>query len=58
MAKYAPPVEVVFQAILEAVTSKSAYLRCLAGKDLETLHASKKTMSDSEFHNMMQDLTR
>ena len=58
MAKYALPVEVVSQAILEAVTSKSAYLRYLAGKDLEILHARKKTMSDSEFHDMMQDITR
>lgn len=56
MAKNASPVDVVSKAILEAVTSKSPNLRYLAGKDLETLYASKKTMSDSEFHNMMQNL--
>ena len=58
MAKNASPVDVVSKAILEAVTNKSPNLRYLAGKDVETWAASKKTMSDAEFQNMMQNLTR
>src|ERR687892_924135 len=52
MAKNASSVDVVSKAILEAVTSKSPNLRYLVGKDVETWAASKKTMSDTEFHNM------
>ena len=58
MTKNASPVDVVSKAILEAVTNKSPNLRYLAGKDVETWAASKKTMSDAEFQNMMQNLTR
>jgi len=56
MAKNGSSVDVVSKAILEAVTSKSPNLRYLAGKDVETWAASKKTMSDTEFRNMMQNL--
>jgi NAD(P)-dependent dehydrogenase (short-subunit alcohol dehydrogenase family) len=58
MAKNASPVDVVSKAILEAVKSKSPNLRYLAGKDVETWAAGKKTMSDADFHNMIQNLTR
>jgi NAD(P)-dependent dehydrogenase (short-subunit alcohol dehydrogenase family) len=58
MAKNASSVDVVSKAILEAVTSKSPNLRYLVGKDVETWAANKKTMGESEFHNMMQNLTR
>lgn len=58
MAKNASSVEIVSKAILEAVTSKSPNLRYLVGKDVETWAANKKTMGDTEFHNMMQNLTR
>jgi len=57
MAKNGSSVDVVSKAILEAVTSKSPNLRYLAGKDVETWAAGKKTMSDTEFHNMIQNLT-
>jgi NAD(P)-dependent dehydrogenase (short-subunit alcohol dehydrogenase family) len=57
MAKNGSSVEVVSKAILEAVTSKSPNLRHLAGKDVETWAANKKTMSDTEFHDMIQNLT-
>jgi NAD(P)-dependent dehydrogenase (short-subunit alcohol dehydrogenase family) len=59
MAKNGSSVDVVSKAILEAVKSKSPNpnLRYLAGKDVETWAASKKTMSDAEFHNMIQNLT-
>ena len=56
MAKSGSSVDVVSKAILEAVTSKSPNLRYLAGKDVETWAADKKTMSDTEFHNMIQNL--
>lgn len=58
MAKNASSVEIVSKAILEAVTSKSPNLRYLVGKDVEAWAANKKTMGDTEFHNMMQNLTR
>ena len=58
MTKNASRVDVVSKAILEAVTNKSPNLRYLAGRDVETWAASKKTMSDAEFQNMMQNLTR
>jgi NAD(P)-dependent dehydrogenase (short-subunit alcohol dehydrogenase family) len=58
MAKNASSVDVVSKAILEAVTSKSPNLRYLVGKDVEAWAANKKTMGDTEFHNMMQNLTR
>jgi len=58
MAKNASSVDVVSKAILEAVKSKSPNLRYLVGKDVEAWAANKKTMGDTEFHNMMQNLTR
>jgi cytochrome c556 len=58
MAKNASPFDVVSKAILEAVTTKSLNLRYLAGKDVETWAASKKTMSDTEFHGIIQGITR
>ena len=58
MAKNASSVDVVSKAILEAVKSKNPNLRYPVGKDVEAWAASKKTMGDTEFHNMMQNLTR
>jgi NAD(P)-dependent dehydrogenase (short-subunit alcohol dehydrogenase family) len=58
MAKNATSVDVVSKAILEAVKSKSPNLRYLVGKDVEAWAANKKTMGDTEFRNMMQNLTR
>ena len=58
MAENASPVEVVSKAILQAVTSKSPNLRYLAGKDVESWAANKKVMSDTEFHDMIQGITR
>jgi len=58
MAKNASSVDVVSKAILEAVKSKSPNLRYLVGKDVEAWAANKKTMGDTEFHNMMRNLIR
>ena len=57
MVKNASPVDIVSKAILEAVTSESPNLRYLAGKDVQTWAANKKTMSDAEFQNMLQGIT-
>lgn len=58
MAKNASPVDSVSSAILKAVTSRRPNLRYLVGKDVETWAANKKAMSDTEFHNTMQGLSR
>jgi NAD(P)-dependent dehydrogenase (short-subunit alcohol dehydrogenase family) len=58
MAKNASPVDSVSSAILKAVTSTRPNLRYLVGKDVETWAANEKAMSDTEFHNMMQGLSR
>jgi NAD(P)-dependent dehydrogenase (short-subunit alcohol dehydrogenase family) len=58
MAKNASPVDSVSSAILKAVTSRRPNLRYLVGKEVETWAANKKAMSDTEFHNTMQGLSR
>jgi hypothetical protein len=58
MAMNGSSVEVVAKVILEAVTSKNPNLRYLAGKDVETWAANKKTMNDTEFYNMIKDLVQ
>lgn len=58
MAMNGSSVEVVAKVILEAVTSKNPNLRYLAGKDVETWAANKKTMSDTEFYNMIKNLAQ
>jgi hypothetical protein len=57
MADNAAPADLVANVILEAVTSKEPNLRYLAGKDVETWAANKRTMSDTEFYNMMKNMT-
>ena len=58
MAKNDSPVEVVAKVILEAVTSKNPNLRYLAGKDVEAWATNKKTMSDTEFYNMIKNVAQ
>jgi NAD(P)-dependent dehydrogenase (short-subunit alcohol dehydrogenase family) len=53
MADKGAPAELVANIILEAVTSKEPKLRYLAGKDVETWAANKRTMSDAEFRSMI-----
>jgi NAD(P)-dependent dehydrogenase (short-subunit alcohol dehydrogenase family) len=57
MTKNGSPVDLVAKLILEAVTSKNPNLRYLAGKDVETWAASKKS-SETEFYNMMKNFGR
>jgi hypothetical protein len=40
--------------VLNAVTSENPSLRYLAGKDIETLIATKRNMSDEEFYSMIK----
>jgi hypothetical protein len=56
MAENGSPAELVAKVVLEAVTSENPNLRYLAGKDVETWAAKKKTMSDTEFLNMMKNI--
>jgi NAD(P)-dependent dehydrogenase (short-subunit alcohol dehydrogenase family) len=58
MAKNGSSVDIVSKAILKAVTSERPNLRYLVGKDVETWATNKKTMSDSQFHNMMQGISQ
>jgi hypothetical protein len=58
MAMNGSSVEVVAKVILEAVTNKNPNLRYLAGKDVETWVANKKTMSDTEFYNMIKNVAQ
>jgi hypothetical protein len=57
MADNGAPAELVANVILEAVTSKNPNLRYIAGKDVEVWAANKKTMSDTEFLNIMKNMT-
>lgn len=54
MLKNASSPELVAQVVLEAVTNENPNLRYFAGKDVETLSAAKRNMSDEEFHKMMK----
>ncbi|HEX5892976.1 MAG TPA: SDR family NAD(P)-dependent oxidoreductase [Nitrososphaeraceae archaeon] len=58
MAMNGSSVDVVAKIILEAVTSKNPNLRYLAGKDVEAWAANKKTMSDTEFYNMIKNVAQ
>jgi NAD(P)-dependent dehydrogenase (short-subunit alcohol dehydrogenase family) len=54
MADKGAPAELVANVILEAVSSKKEpNLRYLAGKDIETWAANKRSMSDAEFRSMI-----
>jgi NAD(P)-dependent dehydrogenase (short-subunit alcohol dehydrogenase family) len=57
MTKSGSPVDLVAKVILEAITSKNPNLRYLAGKDVETWVASKKS-SETDFYNTMRNFAR
>jgi NAD(P)-dependent dehydrogenase (short-subunit alcohol dehydrogenase family) len=56
LAKNASDAELVANIILDAATNPNPRLRYLAGKDVESWAASKKTMDEFEFFNMMKSL--
>ncbi|HET7147552.1 MAG TPA: SDR family oxidoreductase [Candidatus Nitrosopolaris sp.] len=53
MLKDGSSADVVAKVVLNAVTSKTPSSKYLAGKDIETLMESKRSMSDEEFTKMM-----
>ncbi|HXW11565.1 MAG TPA: SDR family oxidoreductase [Nitrososphaeraceae archaeon] len=56
LAKNASDAELVANIILDAATNPNPRIRYLAGKDVESWAASKKTMDEFEFFNMMKSL--
>jgi NAD(P)-dependent dehydrogenase (short-subunit alcohol dehydrogenase family) len=54
MLKNASSPELVAKVVFEAVTNENPNLKYSAGKDVETLSATKRNMSDEEFHEMMK----
>jgi short-subunit dehydrogenase len=54
MGKNASSPELVAKVVLEAVTNENPNLRYMAGKDVETLSAAKRNMSDEEFYKLMK----
>jgi NAD(P)-dependent dehydrogenase (short-subunit alcohol dehydrogenase family) len=54
MLKNASSPELVAKVVLEAVTNQNPNLRYSAGKDVETLSAAKRNLSEEEFYKMMK----
>jgi hypothetical protein len=54
MVKNASSPELVAKVVFEAVTNENPNHRYLAGKDVETLLAAKRNMSDEEFYKMIK----
>jgi NAD(P)-dependent dehydrogenase (short-subunit alcohol dehydrogenase family) len=54
LMKNASSPELVAKVVLEAVANENPNLRYLAGKDVETLLAAKRNMSDEEFYKTMK----
>ena len=54
VVKNASSPELVAKVVLEAVTNENPKLRYMAGKDMETLSAAKRNMSDEEFYKMIK----
>jgi hypothetical protein len=50
--------DVVGKVVLKAVTSENPSLRHLAGKDAEKWMEEKRSMSDEDFHKMMNQLMK
>ena len=53
MLKNGSSADVVAKVVLNAVTSETPSPKYLAGKDIETLMETKRSMSDEEFSKMM-----
>jgi NAD(P)-dependent dehydrogenase (short-subunit alcohol dehydrogenase family) len=54
MLKNASDADLVAEVVVEAATAKEPNLRYLAGKDVQQMVASKRSMSDEEFQKMMK----
>jgi short-subunit dehydrogenase len=56
LAKNGSSVDLVARVILDAVTNPNPNLRYLVGKDVEAWAASKKSMNETEFFNMIKNI--
>ncbi len=57
LAKNGSSAGLVAKVILDAATSPNPRLRYLVGKDVEAWAASKKSMDESEFFNMIKKIS-
>lgn len=57
LAKSGSSADLVANAILDAATNPNPRLRYLVGKDVEAWAASKKSMDESEFFNMIKKIS-
>lgn len=57
LAKSGSSAELVANVILDAATNPNPRLRYLVGKDVEAWAASKKSMSENEFFNMIKKIS-
>lgn len=57
LAKSGSSADLVANVILDAVTNPNPRLRYLVGKDVEARAASKKSMDESEFFNMIKKIS-
>jgi NAD(P)-dependent dehydrogenase (short-subunit alcohol dehydrogenase family) len=57
LAKSGSSVDLVARVILDAVTNPNPKLRYLVGKDVEAWAASKKSMDETEFLNMIKNIS-
>jgi NAD(P)-dependent dehydrogenase (short-subunit alcohol dehydrogenase family) len=54
MTENGSDVKLVAQVVLDAIKSKEPQLRYVAGKDMEAWAEARKSMSDSQYYNMMK----
>ncbi len=57
LAKSGSPVDLVARVILNAITSPNPNLRYLVGKDVEAWAAGKKSMNETEFFDMIKNIS-
>jgi NAD(P)-dependent dehydrogenase (short-subunit alcohol dehydrogenase family) len=57
LAKSGSSADLVANVILDAATNPNPRLRYLVGKDVEAWAASKKSMDESEFFNMIKKIS-
>jgi NAD(P)-dependent dehydrogenase (short-subunit alcohol dehydrogenase family) len=57
LAKSGSVADLVANVILDAATNPNPRLRYLVGKDVEAWAASKKSMDESEFFNMIKKIS-
>jgi short-subunit dehydrogenase len=58
LAKSGSYADIAAKVILDAVTNPNPNLRYLVGKDVEAWTASKKSVSETEFYDMIKNITK